>query len=618
MFGAEIDRAVVMRRCGPQQVLLALIATTLIVAAACTKAPPQPLAVRSSDGVVTLRIPAQALPAGTSPANVAITRVAGAEGGRLGLYRLEPDGLALTLPVSVEIDATALAPLAAPLVIHHSASGAEALDTKIEMVGGRVTNLTAEIAHFSLIEVRSGGFMMQTMPVTDKHLFDPFLVVFRLGVDPAQDNATVGEGANQMRQQFGGIVTLANGTFSSRHATSVRPRTVPNRPRLATFAKSVGHSTQGRFECGEAAQGVRIRYWAQLSAEVTYTTLTTPPRTTTSTNTHQIQLDTNPFDCLAGVAPPPATPQIATGQATTAGNVFDLTLEQRPTGNIPVGSDVTINIRVRRNAAATAPGSPQAANWHIFHGELEQVGIYFGGYPLSPSRIAPLPRRVTRSSRGIWETQAIFRCLRSGVSRIEYHAALSVPLVDPAAAGRNGGRISASARVVCAGATPAGGVIPLLEPAIAGPFESGTRPPGSVTAYGWFQARMWREPGGDLVVGQQVQVTTEVENLLVWTTLANAAGNYPQWGLAGSLTQPNGNALTPRAFRNNAPAWNTPTAALGTWSQTYTFTCQRPERVIQLRHDLTLLLPRNATEIAANGTRDRFDVASDLFSCIGE
>ena len=157
----------------------ALVLPFVALFVGCGTSSDEPIEVRSDDGAVTLTIPADAMPKGLAASAIHViavkaqdTTVKASDGAPLRSFRFEPAGtqfrtpvtFALTLPIS---DGAGLA----PLLMH---SSGDALETQLVPIEGvRVERdvaagsirVTAEISHFSSIDVDTGGlFVTETSP----------------------------------------------------------------------------------------------------------------------------------------------------------------------------------------------------------------------------------------------------------------------------------------------------------------------------------------------------------------------------------------------------------------------------------------------------------------------
>ena len=176
-----------------------------------------------------------------------------------------------------------------------------------------------------------------------------------------------------------------------------------------------------------------------------------------------------------------------------------------------------------------------------------------------------LPNRCTQIGE-----EPDFLCQNAGTSLLRYRGQVSWPFADGDRRGTHTDDVvSGDLNVRCTAATAGGGgisVTPTSGATRIGP-AIGSEP---LDPYGHFEVRLWRSPARDIPVGQAVSVRVEVEN-----TIRNSpdpvTAATPGWASAGRLYQQFGTALTPRRYADAPAIWEK-VAALGTWSEDFSFT----------------------------------------------
>ncbi|EKD78237.1 MAG: hypothetical protein ACD_41C00385G0007 [uncultured bacterium] len=112
--------------------------------------------VTSDDGLVTLRIPGGAMPAGLTTADITITK---REYEGETLYEFSPDGTTFSQPIQVTFTVSGI-PDAVPLLISHSQNTSEIVSTFSTDIdyATETTTVSADLDHFSTVYVSLHGF----------------------------------------------------------------------------------------------------------------------------------------------------------------------------------------------------------------------------------------------------------------------------------------------------------------------------------------------------------------------------------------------------------------------------------------------------------------------------
>ena len=149
-------------------------------------APPnKQIVLKASGGKFTVTIPAGALPAGTDPGTLKVTPITVADtlsdGQIIAAYSLEPDGLRLSAPATLEVT---LDPASVhELVGHHSGIGGdEILPLQVTGQTDTALTLTAPISHFSIAAFEDSPVQrIETrIPPHNALLGQPFTVRYRV------------------------------------------------------------------------------------------------------------------------------------------------------------------------------------------------------------------------------------------------------------------------------------------------------------------------------------------------------------------------------------------------------------------------------------------------------
>lgn len=273
-----------------------------------------PLSITSTDGQAKLTLAPKALPPGAEVSSLKIT-ILPAESGDL-TYQLEPDSLSLNEPTKLEITLESSAETV-PIISHYSATGSVPLDD-VTVSRNDATNtaaISASLSHFSYLTIMSGIFRFNLDTPEVVSVGEPFTVTIS-GEHTGQASAVTLDSGTTVTQTLLDPWTIEGKmTVSDHFRTILNPQKVENLPALTQKqGRDQRFSHNAQFTCTAPQKSLFITSYLTLggSFKKTFTyseaqakDLGTPGFTDIKPFSHNFEVFSDAFDCVAKTAPTP-------------------------------------------------------------------------------------------------------------------------------------------------------------------------------------------------------------------------------------------------------------------------------------------------------------------------
>lgn len=549
----------------------------------------------SADGRIRLSIPKNGMPRGVKPADIQIVAlnpaavpVVNGLGRPRFAYRLEPAGLRFTRPVKLTMNTAGWPLRQLPMLVHRSGpSGGslEALNLKMTLTGKRLDSVTGEIYHFSEI---LGFLNVMSVEITepgDRPVGSPIFFNVSAGTKPSEiDKLQTFPNGLWTRQRVANPVRFSTGAFVN--SPAVKPGKIGNRPDSVKLDSSIRHTEFETFECAAESTGNQISYSIHIQSTLELSSSDAPGRVVNLPLSDDLQVYTNPFDCLPPQPQPADDDYGATVFDLHGQERFEIGLRKSPAGAIKIGQDFTLRAEVRHVYDGESE-SHVGSNWQLKYGRFDNLNAQKKQI-VTPRRVISLPDAATVAAKGAWQGEGRFRCMTPGVVLIDYKAFVHYDWPWADGSGIIAMPVTARAKINCAaepGAAETVTVEPLPDADMLGPISHQV-----YNDYGAFIVRWWRRPDADNVpIGAEVQVLMEVENLRTGAGVPEVGGTPVPWSLYGKLYTMGGTGLEPARY-DDAPAYIQAIRAHNLWSGNYKFTCRNPDIGV-LQHEFTIEVP---------------------------
>lgn len=339
--------------------------------------------VTSDDGNVKLTISSHALPKEVKSDSLKITKVPQEEKihGKVVVYELEPDGIALTKPAKIEITVQNTDD-GVPLITHRSGIKTLPLEDVVltQNNQGKVTKITANLLHFSSIIVMPDVFRVSLSVPALVYVTKPFLITARVAgirkpISFTLSSGTVVDDILLEPWLIEGSIEMDKTAWNT-----VQPQGLLDRPSLTKVQEGKSMISSGEFTCITPDQLLFAQYKARLSGEIKSVSTYSPEKAAEIGEKkseeieqfqHQVTVLSELFDCVDRVSPKPAA---ATSQPKRIDN-----------GNLVPLDVLIIDNKFFPAMQFTVAGADTGCSTNHYHAKYEVSSIGLDTHRTDPS-----------------------------------------------------------------------------------------------------------------------------------------------------------------------------------------------------------------------------------------
>src|SRR5690606_15413562 len=270
----------------------------------------------SPDGSFTIKIPEKALPMGVNREAISVTKVPPEEGpveeihgAPMVFYKLEPDGLQFSEPVTFQVR-TPTQRNTIPMVFLVSGSSFDMIPEPVIEIdqSQQQASLSGQLDHFSHLSLGMIDlFSLRTETVEQQDKKEPFIITARISRHDTQNTFSYTSAQETITILSSWV--LSSGTFSS-ELDNVFPQIINDAPVTSLLSGPKTYTASKMFSCaGVFPSSAQVKY--QTALNFTYTKSRGNQKTTNS-NALFLSTTTNRFHCIDQEATTPESVEIPT------------------------------------------------------------------------------------------------------------------------------------------------------------------------------------------------------------------------------------------------------------------------------------------------------------------